>query len=291
MKILVFGSNGQLGKCLQDVDFGKDHSVVFSIKDDVNVEEISELKDTLTKIRPNILINASGYTAVDKAETEIKKANNINHIAVKNMANMCKQIDCILIHVSTDYVFDGSAKTPYVEEDLTNPKSIYGMSKLNGEEAIIDSSCKYFIVRTSWVYSEYGNNFLKTMLKIGKNLDNINIVSDEIGCPTYAQDVALCISAIVKHSSSKDIPYGIYHFTGNQICSWYDFANIIFKKAKNIGIITPKNITPIQSSKYLTAAKRPQYSVLDSSKFINTFGYSASKLEVSIAKVLDKIYV
>lgn len=291
MKILVLGSNGQLGKCLQDMDFAKDHSVIFSIKDDVNVEEISELKDTLIKIRPNILINASGYTAVDKAETEIKKANSINHTAVKNMANICKQIECILIHVSTDYVFDGNAKTPYLEEDLTNPKSIYGMSKLNGEEAIIDSSCKYFIVRTSWVYSEYGNNFLKTMLKIGKSLDNINIVSDEIGCPTYAQDVALCISAIVKRSSSKDIPYGIYHFTGNQICSWYDFANIIFKKAKNIGIITPKNITPIKSSKYLTAAKRPQYSVLDSSKFINTFGYSASKLEDSIDKVLDKIYV
>lgn len=290
MKILVFGSNGQLGKCLRDLDFGNDHSVIFSIKNDVNVEEISELKDTLTKIRPNILINASGYTAVDKAETEIKKAYSINHIAVKNMADMCKQIDCILIHVSTDYVFDGNAQTPYSEEDFTNPQSMYGMSKLKGEEAIIDSSCKFFIVRTSWVYSEYGNNFLKTMLKIGKKLDNISVVSDEIGCPTYAQDIALCILAIVKHSSCNDIAYGIYHFSGNQMCSWYDFANIIFKKAKSIGIITPKSITPIQSSKYLTAAKRPQYSVLDSSKFINAFGYSSAKLEDSIDRVLDKIY-
>ena len=290
MKILVIGSNGQLGKCLQDQNFGKKYSVKFANKNNVDVENFSQLKDTLLKIKPNILINASGYTAVDKAETEIEQAYSINHLAVKNMAEICKQIDCILIHISTDYVFDGNSETPYLEDDITNPQSVYGMSKLKGEQAIIGSLCKFFIVRTSWVYSEYGDNFLKTMLKIGKDLNSVSIVSDQIGCPTYAQDLASCILAIINHSYLGGKSYGIYHFTGNEICSWYDFAKIIYEKAENIGVITPKNINPVASSNYITDAKRPHFSVLDTSKFNNVFGFSSSKLSDSIDGILAKIY-
>jgi dTDP-4-dehydrorhamnose reductase len=290
MKILVLGSNGQLGKCIQDLDFGINHSVIFASKLDVDVEDISQLTDSLTTIRPNILINTSGYTAVDKAEIEIEKADRINHLAVKNMADICKQIDCILIHISTDYVFDGNSEIPYSEEDPTNPQCIYGVSKLKGEEAIIDSGCNFYIVRTSWVFSEYGDNFLKTMLKIGQKLYNVSVVFDQLGCPTYAQDIALCILALVNHSTSRGVSFGIYHFSGSKICSWYDFANIIFKKAKNIGITTPQKITPVPSSEYVTAATRPHFSVLDSSKFGTAFGYSSSELEDSIDRVLDRLY-
>ena len=290
MKILVIGSNGQLGKCLQDQNFRKKYSVKFANKNDVDVENFSQLKNTLLKNKPHILINASGYTAVDKAETEIDQAYSINHLAVKNMAEICKQIDCILIHISTDYVFDGKSKTPYLEDDITNPQSVYGMSKLKGEQAIIDSSCKFFILRTSWVYSEYGNNFLKTILKIGKNLDSVSIVSDQIGCPTYGQDLASGILSIINHSYLGGKSYGIYHFTGNEICSWYDFAKLIYKKANSIGITTPKNINPVASSNYITDAKRPHFSVLDTSKFNKVFDFSSSKLSDSVDGILTKIF-
>ena len=290
MKILVLGSNGQLGKCLQDLNFGIKHSVTFADKLDIDVENTLKLTNILTKTQPNILINASGYTAVDKAENEIKKADSINHLAVRKMAEICKQIDCILIHISTDYVFDGNSEIPYLEEDITNPQSVYGVTKLKGEEAIIDSCCKFYIVRTSWVYSEYGDNFFKTMLKIGQELDSVNVVFDQLGCPTYAQDIASCILVLVNHSSSGIESFGTYHFCGTEICSWYDFANIIFKKAKKIGVVVPKKITPVKSSEYITAAKRPKFSVLNSSKFLNSFSYSSPGLENSIDRVLDSLY-
>ena len=290
MNILVLGANGQLGKCLQDQDFGSNYSVIFADRTNADVENTKQLNDILINTKPKILINASGYTAVDMAETEIEKANAINHLAVKNMADICKKIDCILIHISTDYVFDGNSEIPYIEKDITSPQSIYGLTKLKGEEAIIDSCCRFFIVRTSWVFSEYGNNFFKTMLKIGQKLDNVSVVFDQYGCPTYAQDIALCILVLVNHCSSGGQSFGIYHFSGSDVCSWYDFANVIFKKAKVIGITTPQKLIPIKSSEYVTAAKRPNFSVLNSSKFLDTFGYSSSGLENSIDRVLDSLY-
>lgn len=291
MKILVLGANGQLGKCLQDLLFESNKSVIFTDRSNVDIENIFQLKNFLTITRPKILINASGYTSVDKAETETHKANAINHLSVKKMAEICKEIDCVLIHISTDYVFDGNSEIPYLEEDTTNPQSIYGMTKLKGEEAIVNANCKFFIIRTSWVYSEHGINFLKTMLKIGKKLDTIKVVSDQLGCPTYAKDIASCILVLIEHCSVGGKSYGIYHFSGIDVCTWYDFAKLIFKKAKKIGITAPKNLIPVKSEEYITAAKRPKYSVLNSSKFLNTFGHSSPGLENSIDRVLDSIYL
>lgn len=290
MKILVLGSNGQLGKCIQELDFGPDHTVIFANKSDVDVANSDQVAGIVTRIRPDILINASGYTAVDKAETETREAEDINHLAVKHMAYICREIGSILIHISTDYVFDGKSGVPYSEEDPTNPECVYGLSKLKGEQAIVDSGCKFYIVRTSWVFSEFGDNFLKTMLKIGQKKNDIRVVCDQFGCPTYAQDIASCILVLVNHSTTHKTSFGIYHFSGSVICSWYEFANTIFRKAKDIGITTPRSVTAVPSSEYITPATRPHFSVLDSSKFRTTFGFSASCLEDSIDRVFSKLF-
>jgi dTDP-4-dehydrorhamnose reductase len=288
MKILVLGCKGQLGRCLNDQLVNTDHEVIYTSREQIDIADFEVTKSKILEFSPDLIINATAYTAVDKAEEDQKTANLINHLAVKNIADICNQLGCWLIHVSTDYVFDGNAKVPYKEDDQTNPQSAYGETKLNGELAIQASECKYIIIRTAWVFSEYGNNFLKTMLRLGADRDELSIVGDQIGCPTYAQDIARSIVEIVTQLNSLK-ENGIYHYCGDQPCSWYDFANAIFDQAMTNNLKIPSIVNSIKTSAYPTPAKRPAFSVLDCSKIENNFGVLASNWHDGIGQVISKL--
>jgi dTDP-4-dehydrorhamnose reductase len=289
MKILVLGSKGQLGQCLNDQLAITEHDVVYTSRGKIDIAEFEVTKTQILKISPDIVINATAYTAVDKAEEEHQVAERINHLAVANIASICKQLDCWLIHVSTDYVFDGHSEVPYKEDNPTNPQGVYGGSKLKGEAAIESSGCKYLIIRTAWVYSEYGNNFLKTMLRLGADRDELSIVGDQIGCPTYAQDIAKSIVSILSCLDLKDSSSGIYHYCGDEPCSWYDFARAIFLEAEVQGLKTPSYVKSITTADYPTPAIRPAYSVLDCTKIESVFDVTRSNWRDGIKIVIDRL--
>jgi dTDP-4-dehydrorhamnose reductase len=288
MKILVLGCKGQLGRCLNDQLTNTDHDVIYTSREQIDIADFEVTKNQILKASPDLIINATAYTAVDKAEEDQKTANLINHLAVENIADICNQLECWLIHVSTDYVFDGNSKFPYKEDDQTNPQGAYGETKLNGELAIQSSGCKYIIIRTAWVFSEYGNNFLKTMLRLGAERNELSIVGDQIGCPTYAQDIARSIVEIVPQLNSRK-DNGIYHYCGDQPCTWYDFANAIFDQAMTNNLKIPSIVNSIETSAYPTPAKRPAFSVLDCSKIENDFGVYASNWHDGIGQVISKL--
>jgi len=289
MKILVLGSKGQLGQCLNDQLAITENYVVYTSRGQINIAEFEVTKAQILEISPDIVINATAYTAVDKAEEEHQAADRINHLAVANISTICDQLDCWLIHVSTDYVFDGNSEVPYKEDNPTNPQGVYGASKLKGEAAIEASGCKYLIIRTAWVYSEYGNNFLKTMLRLGADRDELSIVGDQIGCPTYAQDIAKSIVSILSCLDLKDSSSGIYHYCGDEPCSWYDFARAIFLEAEVQGLKTPSYVKSITTTDYPTPAIRPAYSVLDCSKIENVFDVTRSNCRDGIKIVIDRL--
>ena len=288
MKILVLGCKGQLGRCLNDQLTNTDHEVIYASREQIDISDFEVTKCKILEVSPNLIINATAYTAVDRAEEDQKTANLINHLAVKNIADICNQLECWLIHVSTDYVFDGNSKVPYREDDQTNPQGAYGETKLKGELAIQSSGCKHIIIRTAWVFSEYGNNFLKTMLRLGAERDELSIVGDQIGCPTYAQDIARSIVEIVPQLNSRK-DNDIYHYCGDQPCSWYDFANAIFDQAMTSNLKIPSIVNSIETSAYPTPAKRPAFSVLDCSKIENDFGVHASNWLDGVGQVINKL--
>jgi dTDP-4-dehydrorhamnose reductase len=288
MKILVIGCKGQLGRCLNDQLTNTDHDVIYTSREQIDIADFELTKSKILEFSPDLIINAIAYTAVDKAEEDQKTASLINHLAVKNISDICNQLECWLVHISTDYVFDGNSKVPYKEDDQTNPQGAYGETKLKGELAIQASGCKHVILRTAWVFSEYGNNFLKTMLRLGAERDELSIVGDQIGCPTYAQDIARSIVAIIpKLNSQKN--NGIYHYCGDQPCSWYDFANVIFEQAMTNNLKIPSIVNSIVTSSYPTPAKRPSFSVLNCSKIENDFGVHASNWHDGIGQVISKL--
>ena len=288
MKILVLGCKGQLGRCLNDQLTNTDHEVIYTSREQIDIADFEVTKSKILEFSPDLIINATAYTAVDHAEEDQKNANLINHLAVKNIADICNQLKCWLIHVSTDYVFDGNSKVPYKEDDQTNPQGAYGETKLNGELAIQSSGCKHIIIRTAWVFSEYGNNFLKTMLRLGAERDELSIVGDQMGCPTYAQDIARSIVEIIPQLNSREYN-GIYHYCGDQPCSWYDFANAIFDQAMTNNLKIPSIVNSIETSAYPTPAKRPAFSVLNCSKIENDFGVHASNWYGGIGQVISKL--
>jgi dTDP-4-dehydrorhamnose reductase len=289
MKILVIGSKGQLGCCLADQLSDTGYEVMFTSRAEIDIADLVSTKAKITALCPTIVINASAYTAVDKAEDDQYEAEKINYIAVDNIASTCSEISCWLIHISTDYVFDGEASHPYSEDAATNPQGVYGDSKLKGELAIQASGCKYLIIRTAWVYSEYGNNFLKTMLRLGADRDELRIVGDQIGCPTYAQDIAKSIVSILSCLDLKGTLSGIYHYCGDEPCSWYDFARAIFSAAEIHGLKSPSNIKSITTFEYPTPAIRPAYSVLDCTKIESVFGVTRSNWRDGIKIVTDRL--
>lgn len=267
MVVLVTGANGQLGQSLQFIS--KHYSDIqfhFYSSSELDITNKNNIKETFSLIKPDFCINAAAYTAVDKAETETEKASLVNVIGAKNMAQICNEFYATLIHVSTDFVFDGIKETPYTEEDTTNPQGVYGKTKREGEMEIIKNLKHYFIVRTSWLYSSFGNNFMKTMLKLSKERDKLNVVNDQIGTPTHAIDLAQALVKIIL-SGSKN--YGIYHFSNEGNTSWYGFAKEIFNINNTI-----IDLKPIPTSEFPTPAVRPKYSVLDKSKIKAEFHIS-----------------
>lgn len=294
MKILVLGSQGQLGSCLSNQLESSNYQIVYATRSEIDVADLAETEAKIVEIAPNILINACGYTAVDNAEKEKETAYLINCVAVTNIANACKDIGCWLIHISTDYVFDGYSEFPYTEDDKTNPQCIYGYTKLKGELGIKDSGCKYLIIRTAWLYSEYGNNFLKTMLTLGAVHNELKIVNDQIGCPTYAPDLAKAIVATLP-SLSPGYSSHVYHYAGNSSCSWAEFASTIFEEALQIKVLSKRpNIIKVLSEDYPTLAKRPKNSRMNSSKFEAVFDVKSSDLaggvRLSLASLSNSKY-
>jgi dTDP-4-dehydrorhamnose reductase len=267
MVVLVTGANGQLGQSLQFIapNYQK-IEFVFCNSSTLDITNLNNVKQIFNQYKPNYCINAAAYTAVDKAESEPEKAHLINVIGVKNVALVCKEYNTVLLHISTDFVFDGEKKVPYTETDLPNPTGIYGQTKLEGEKVIQHTWEKHFIIRTSWVYSPFGNNFMKTMLRLASERDSISVVNDQIGTPTNAVDLAECLIKIIIFSSlsfgeGRGEAFGIYNFSNEGQCSWYDFAKKIFEiNNKNI------DLKPIPTSSFPTPAKRPKYSVLDKTK-------------------------
>ena len=287
MKILILGSQGQLGRCLYDQFSQTDYDLIYHSRADTDIADFTETSENLIALNPDIVVNATAYTAVDLAETHESLACQVNHFAVDNLAKQCEKIGSFLIHVSTDYVFDGTASRPYKEEDKTNPKSVYGASKLAGEIAIQRTDCRFLIIRTSWVFSEYGNNFFKTMLRLGAERETLSIVGDQIGCPTYAQDIASLIVDLIPRIDKGSVESGIYHFCGDTACSWYQFAKEIFAQADQLGYRTPKQVQSIATKDYPTPAKRPGYSVFDCTKIENTFNISRSNWRFGVDRVLS----
>ena len=275
MKLLILGCNGQLGRCLLDRLDKTGYSVTALGKEELDIGDLAATNELISKIRPDVLINASAYTAVDAAENNQNLANHINNVAVANLAECCLKNDIYLIHISTDYVFDGVAEMPYKESDNVNPQSVYGRTKLSGEISIESSGCRYIIIRTAWIFSEYGNNFLKTMIRLGLEKKELSIVGDQIGCPTYGGDLAKAIIKIIPIAKTSQ-SLGIYHYSGAIPCTWLYFATQIFDAAKGMGFNTPLVLKEITTSDFPTPAKRPRYSVLDNSKIISKFNVQSS---------------
>ncbi|WP_261158343.1 dTDP-4-dehydrorhamnose reductase, partial [Serratia entomophila] len=232
MKVLLTGSKGQLGSCFCDrLPAGWD--VLATDSDSLDITDLARVKQVVADYRPDAIVNAAAYTAVDKAETENELAARINEQGPKNLAQAAAEAGCRLIHVSTDYVFDGQAKAPYREADVTNPLGVYGKTKLDGEIAVAGAHPEAIIIRTAWVFSEYGNNFVKTMLRLAKDRDVLGIVADQRGCPTYAGDIAQAIIDLLQRRAEG----GVYHFCGDKEVSWSEFAEAIFAAAMAQGLL------------------------------------------------------
>ena len=290
MKVLVLGCKGQLGLCLSDQLENTAHEVVFTSRDHIDINDFDATKSRIFEISPDVVINATAYTAVDKAEEDQETANRINHLAVANIAVACNELDCWLIHISTDYVFDGSSNVPYKEDDQTNPQGVYGETKLKGEQAIQSSGCRHIIIRTAWVFSEYGNNFLKTMLRLGAEHSELRVVGDQIGCPTYAHDIANAIVVILERVKSNELNSGLYHFGGNVCWSWAEFSRAIFDEALELKVIASKpNVVAITTKEFPTLAKRPAQSQLNSNKLTTNFGIESSDCMLGIRSSLTAI--
>ncbi len=281
-KILVTGSNGQLGKELKQMasSFPQFEFIFFS-REDLPIHHFELLRNFFKGYHPQYLINCAAYTAVDRAETEKELALQVNAEAVGVMAAVCKEYNTKFIHISTDYVFDGAATSPYKEDAVTNPQSVYGSSKLQGEQEALQFNPDTIIIRTAWVYSEFGKNFVKTMLKLMNEKEEISVVADQVGSPTYAANLAEAILTII---SSANWQPGIYHYTDEGIISWYEFALAI----KEITGSTCR-VNPIPTTAYPTPAKRPAYSVLDKSKIQKTFGVATNNWKSSLAVCLSKL--
>ena len=268
-KILITGANGQLGSEINALKNAyPTFEFVFTDVAELDITDPVDLDAKLQSIAPTVIVNCAAYTAVDKAESDLALAEKINSLAPKLLAEASKKYEIFLLHVSTDYVFDGTAHTPYTEEVATSPDSVYGSTKLDGELHVQNECDDYLIIRTSWLYSAYGNNFVKTMKRLGNERHELGVIFDQIGTPTYAGDLAKAILDIVEAKVAGTVSdvSGIYHYSNEGVCSWYDFANEIFRQEK-----IECNVKPIETSEYPTAANRPHYSVMNKRKIKTTF--------------------
>jgi len=280
--ILVFGASGQLGQCLAHV--AKERTtpgLIFPPEDQANILNPEGLRSLFEQHQPAYAINCAAYTAVDKAEDEVEIARKVNRDGVENLARLCGEFGTVLIQISTDFVFAGTGNQPLVETDPAEPISVYGLTKLEGEQVIVPLTDKYFILRTSWLYSEYANNFVKTMLKLGRERDELRVIWDQVGTPCYAIDLAGCILTIIETQSTA---YGIYHYSNEGVTSWYDFATAIFELSG-----TTVKTTPIRTAEYPTKATRPAYSVMDKTKAKTALGVAVPHWRTSLQTCLGRL--
>jgi dTDP-4-dehydrorhamnose reductase len=282
--IAIFGAYGQLGRSINDISthYGQ-YRFIFTDMDTLNISDDDAVEDFVSVNRPDIFINCAAYTAVDKAEEERESAMELNAHAVVHLADVAKQRDIFMVHVSTDYVFNGKGYKPYREDAQTNPVSVYGQTKLAGEEGILASGCRATIIRTSWLYSEYGNNFVKTMLRFGEERKQLTVVSDQTGTPTYARDLASAIMTTIEQRE-KVCQTEIYHYSNEGVASWYDFAIEIIRLGKR-----NCTIVPISTEQYPRPATRPYYSVLNKEKIKSHFGITIPYWKDSLERCMRNI--
>lgn len=287
MTVLLTGAKGQLGRCIQDLFASTEYELIALDRAALDISDAEAVFSVVADYRPRAIINAAAYTAVDKAEAEPELAAKINTVGPANLARAAERIGAVLIHISTDYVFDGKKTTPYVEDDETNPTSTYGKTKLEGESGVRRYCSKHVILRTAWVFSEYGNNFVKTMLRLGGEREALSVVADQVGCPTYAGDIAkVCLSVCDAEEKGRG-SYGIYHYCGNEAVSWYEFASEIFKQATAVGALPKRpQLTPISTRQYPTPAARPPYSVMATDKLNRDFSLPAGHWKKALSNIL-----
>lgn len=284
MNILVTGANGQLGSEMRRVGSLSPNNYIFTDIAELDITDKAAVAQFVTTNNIDIIINCAAYTNVDKAEDDFQTAELINATAVANLAEAVKSVNGVLFHISTDYVFGTDGNTPRTEDMPTNPLGVYGLTKLHGEQAIAAVGCKALIFRTAWLYSEFGNNFLKTMLRLTAERSELNVVFDQVGTPTYAADLAILIFSIIEYGIYEGNE-GIYHFSNEGVCSWYDFAREIALAAGN----TQCQVNPCHSSEFPSKVCRPSYSVLDKSKVKRTFGVDIPHWRESMLHCLTRL--
>lgn len=284
MNILITGANGQLGNEMRKVSAVSPNNYIFTDVAELDITDKVAVLDFVQSNGVNIIVNCAAYTNVDKAEDDEDTAEKINATAVANLAEAMKAVDGTLFHVSTDYVFGSEGNTPRSEDMPLNPLGAYGRTKLHGEQAIVASGCKAIIIRTAWLYSEFGNNFLKTMLRLTAEKESLNVVFDQVGSPTYAGDLAVAIFTIIE-SNLYGGNEGIYHFSNEGVCSWYDFATEIAVAAGN----TKCNVQPCHSYEFPSKVTRPPFSVLDKTKIKKTFNLEIPHWRESMIYCINRL--
>jgi len=283
LNVLVTGSNGQLGSEIEELSKEYKYNFYFTDRTTLDISNPHAITEFIISNNTNTIINCAAYTAVDKAESDAEMADTINHLAVKHLAEISKEKNIQLIHISTDYVFNGKNHMPYIETDETNPNGVYGKTKLDGEKAMIEINPKNsIIIRTSWVYSSYGANFVKTMLRLGKEKESLGVIFDQVGTPTYARDLAQAMLEIIPKISSDKVE--IYNYSNEGVLSWYDFAKEIMQMAK-----LNCEINPIETKEYPTPAQRPHYSLLNKSKIKKAFNLTIPYYKDSLNECLIKM--
>ena len=281
-RVVLFGGSGQLGQCLKAVAAEKQvEGLIFPEEKFADILNAESLRQLFRQEQPAYIINCAAYTAVDKAEDEIAAARSVNRDGAANLAKLAHEFGSVLVHVSTDFVFEGNSIAPLNETDETEPISIYGLTKLEGERAIAEHTAKHFILRTSWLYSEYGNNFVKTMRRLGSERSSLNVVWDQVGTPTYAIDLAESILHIIESGSTA---YGTYHYSNEGVASWYDFAKAIFNLSE-----MPVKVSPIPSSEFKTKARRPAYSVMNKAKIKSAMNIEIPYWRESLEKCISRL--
>ncbi len=285
-KFLITGAKGQVGYCLTQQLQGK-HEILSVDRDELDITDQSAVKNAVENFRPDVIINAAAHTAVDRAETEVELSEAINVKGPQYLAEAAKDVGATILHISTDYVFDGQREGKYKETDATDPQGVYGKTKLEGEQAVSKANDKFIVLRTAWVFGEHGNNFVKTMLRLAKTRNTLGVVADQIGGPTYAGDIAASLIHIAEKAiAGESVQYGIYHFTGEPYVSWCDFAKAIFDEAVSQNVLEKAPfVNAITTADYPTPAKRPANSCLDLTKIQQVFGIQPSDWKKALKNI------
>lgn len=288
MKILVTGANGQVGRELVELGLQQGDDIIAADRSQLDISCQQSVSDFCRRHQPHAIINAAAFTAVDLAEAEPEKAFAVNAQGVKHLANVACELNIPILHISTDYVFDGQAERPYNEQDTPSPINIYGQSKLQGEVYLHNSGARYLILRTSWVFGRYGNNFVKTMLRLASERDELSVIDDQIGCPTAAVDIAKALLVALSALLNNPALVGTYHYAGRSAVSWFELASAAITLAQEKNIISNKpELKAILSEQYPVAAIRPVNSRLDSSKFKRVFGMSGSDWQLALQTIVS----